>query len=157
MGKLSSILTVFMFINIIGYLLMAAAIEEGFRSEEALGDFSGSQSFLGSLYTPVSYTDETGQHTIFVPRGTPGVTDNSTIVGSIPQQTPSSLIQAGISFVDRIFVVFGFIRVVLGVLLFPVALATYIGLPYQIAMLFIVPLLILYLIGFMDLISGGNN
>jgi hypothetical protein len=134
-------------INIIGYLLMAAAIEEGFSTSNPFGS---SETFLGRLYTPTTY----GDNTIFVLNATGG---QGTVVGSVPTETPTSLIQAGISFVDRIFVMFGFIKTILAVLVFPVALFTYLGLPYQIAMLFIAPLTFLYIIGLFDLLSGGNN
>lgn len=156
MGKISSILIIFVFINIIGYLLMSAALEDGFGTQGQLAQFNSSQTFLGTIYAPLSYTDSTGTHTTFVLAGTPGGNDN-TIVGSVPTQTPEGFIQQNITFVDRIFAMFAFIRVIIGILLFPIALSAYIGLPYQLTMLFIAPLTLLYIVGFFDLLSGGSN
>lgn len=147
MGKLSSIAILILMINIIGYLLMAASIEEGFASTNPFGS---SETFLGRLYSPTVYQNQT---VYFLNNsGGPG-----TLVGSIPTETPSSLIQQGISFVDRIFVIFSFVKTMLGVLVFPIALFVYLGLPYQLAMLLIPPLTLLYVIGFFDLFSGGSN
>lgn len=145
MGKLSSILLTFLMMNIIGYLLMAAAMEEGFA---AGNPYVGSQTILGTLYTP--YTDA-GGNTVYL------AGNSSAMFGSVPQQPPTSFIQNVGQFIDRIFVIFDFIRVMLAVLLFPIAMITFMGLPYQITMLFIAPLTALYIIGFFDLISGGDN
>lgn len=157
MGKISSIAVTLLMVNIIGYLLMASAIEDGYAASGTLSNFNSSQTFLGTLYAPTTYTDEGGSHTVYTLKGTPGTSDDGSLIGSVPTQTPSSFIQQGIAFVDRIFVIFTFIRVMLGVLFFPLALATYIGLPYQLAMLLLAPLTLLYIVGFFDLISGGDN
>lgn len=145
MGKLSTIALTFLFLNIIGYLLMSAAIEDGFATSNP---FLGENTMLARLYTP--YTDGDG-NTVYL------IGNSSTLYGDVPTETPSSLIQQGISFVDRIFVIFGFIKTMLAMLVFPIALVTFIGLPYQLSMLLLAPLTLLYIVGFFDLISGGDN
>lgn len=145
MGKLSTIAITLLMMNIIGYLLMNAAIDDGFATGNP---YLGSNSILVKIYTP--YQDA-NNNTVYL------IGNSSDIYQSVPTQTPTSLIQQGISFVDRIFVIFTFIKIILGILVFPIALITYMGLPYQLTMLFIAPLTLLYIIGFFDLISGGNN
>jgi len=145
MGKLSSILMVFVFVNVIGYLLMSAAIEEGFATSNP---YVGDDTILGQLYTPYASGDG---GTVYL------IGNNSAAYGSVPTGTPGSFIQQGVTFIDRIFVIFDFIKTLLAVLLFPVALVTFMGLPYQLSMLIMAPLTLLYIIGFFDLISGGSN
>lgn len=144
-GKLSSILITLLMINIIGYLLMGVAIAENFAVSNP---YSGSNTILGTLYTP--YQDMNNE-TVYL------IGNNSGIYDDVPTQTPSSLIQQGISFVDRIFVIFAFIKTILAILVFPIALLDFMGLPYQLSILFLTPLTLLYIIGFFDLISGGDN
>lgn len=144
-GKLSSILITLLMINVIGYLLMGVAIAENYASKNP---YISSNSMLATLYTP--YQDMNND-TVYL------IGNSSSIYGEVPTQTPSSLIQQGISFVDRIFVIFGFIKTILAVLVFPIALLNFMGMPYQLSMLFMTPLTLLYIIGFFDLISGGDN
>jgi len=147
MGKLSSIFLTFLMMNIIGYLLMATAIEEGFATPGS-NVYANSQTLLGTLYSP--YTDASG-NTVYL------AGNNSELFGSVPQNPPQNFITSVGQFIDRIFVIFDFVRIMLAVLLFPIALITFMGIPYQITLLFITPLTALYIIGFFDLISGGDN
>lgn len=145
MGKMSSIFLVFLMMNIIGYLLVSAQIEEGYA---AGNPYFGPQTILGTLYSP--YQDQ-GNNTVYL------AGNSSELFGSVPQNPPLSFVQNLGQFIDRIFVIFAFIRVALAVMLFPIALITFMGLPYQISLLLITPLSGLYIFGFFDLISGGDN
>ena len=145
MGKISSVLIVFMMVNTIGYILMASAIEDGFA---VTNPYLGEGNLLTMLYSPTSGPD--GQ-IIYA------IGNNSEVYSSIPQSPPAYFLQQVGVFIDRIFVVFDFIRIMFAVLLFPVALITFMGLPWQLTQIFLVPLSLIYLIGFIDLISGGSN
>lgn len=145
MGKISSIFVLLLMINIVGYVLMTAMVEEGVA---AGNPYVADNSLLVKFYTPA--TTDLNQ-TIYV------LDNGSTLYQNVPQETPTSLIQQGISFVDRIFILFGFVQVILGVLLFPIALISFMGLPWQLAMIFFTPLTILYILGLIDLFSGGSS
>jgi hypothetical protein len=108
---------------------------------------------LVKLYTPVAVPETEGTQAGM----TYVVGEDSPLYMSIPQSTPSSFIQQGISFVDRVFALFGFIQVLVGVLLFPAALLSFMGLPWQILTLLIPALTGLYVFGLIDIISGGDS
>lgn len=149
MGKLSSTFTILLMFNIIGFILMSAALEEGFA---ASNPFVDQDSLLVSLYSPVSFTDSQGTHTVYFSG------NNSQLYGAIPQQPPTSFIENVGQFIDRIFVLFAPLRILIGILVFPIALITYLGIiPWQISQLVLVPLFTIYLLGFLDLLSGGDN
>lgn len=145
MGKISTIFIFLLMINIVGYILMTAMVEEGL----AVGNpYVTNNTLLVKFYSPQVLGEG---DTIYV------LTNDSDLVVGLPQGTPESFIQEGITFVDRIFILFGFLRTIIGVILFPVALITFMGLPWQLAMLFFTPLMGLYILGIIDLLSGGNS
>lgn len=145
MGKLSATFTLLLMINVVGYILMYGVISEGLASTNM---YSGEDSLLLSLYTPKVLSDNS---TIFV------LDNESNLYQAVPQQTPSSLIQEGVTFVDRIFVIFGFVQIIIGVLFFPVALVSFMGLPWELSMLLFAPLTLLYVLGLIDLLTGGQS
>lgn len=145
MGKVSGIFILLLMINIIGYILMSGMVDEGVAEGNP---YVTSNTLLVKFYTPVA--DGSGE-TVYV------LDNRSGLYTNVPQNTPSSLIQEGISFVDRIFILFGFIQVILGVILFPIALISFMGLPWQLSMMFFPPLMALYILGIIDLVSGGDS
>lgn len=149
MGKLSSVFTILLMFNIIGFLLMSAAIEEGFSTSN---NFIDRDSLLVQLYSPVTFTDASGEHTVYFSG------NSSTLYNAVPQQPTTSFIENVGQFIDRIFVLFAPLRILIGILVFPVALIAYMGiLPWQLSQLVLVPLFSLYILGFLDLLSGGDN
>jgi len=145
MGKISSIFVLLLMINIVGYVLMNGMVEEGLADGNP---YVTSNSLLVKFYTPVADGDG---NTVYL------VNNESGLYEKVPQNTPSSLIQEGLTFVDRIFILFGFIQTILGVILFPIALISFMGLPWQMSMLFFPPLMALYILGIIDLLSGGDS
>lgn len=145
MGKLSSIFVFMLMINIVGYIMLSGMVEEGVASGNS---YLTENTLLVKFYTPV--LDGDGQ-TVYM------LSNQSALYTNVPQNTPSSLIEEGITFVDRIFVLFGFIQAILGTILFPIALISFMGLPWQMSMLFFLPLMSLYILGIIDLLSGGNS
>lgn len=144
MGKISSIFVLLLMFNIVGYILMGAMIAEGMATGNA---YAGPNSLLESFYTPLNQSG----NAIYV------LSNESALFENVPQQTPSSFIQQGISFVDRIFILFGFVQTILGVILFPIALLSFMGLPWEMTMLIFGPLMGLYILGIIDLLSGGDS
>jgi len=145
MGKLSSVFILLLMINIVGFILMGGMIEEGLASGNP---YITENSLLVKLYSPAN-TDDGG--TTYI------LNNESALYSNVPQQTPSSFLQEGLSFVDRIFILFGFVQTILGVLLFPIALISFLGIPSQLATLLFPPLVALYILGIIDLFSGGNS
>lgn len=143
-SKLSALFIFFLMVNIVGYILMAGAVDDGLA---AGNPYVSANSLLTTFYSSATVDGET----VYV------LDNSSALFSNVPQETPSSFIQEGISFVDRIFIMFGFIKVLLGVVLFPIALISFLGLPWQLSMLLFPPLATLYLFGLIDLISGGSS
>lgn len=148
MGKASTLAITLLMINIVGYLLMSAAIEGGYA---AGNNFAGQNSLLATLYTPETASNDPGNHTIYVL----GV--NSTLAQGIPQTLPQTYIQNIGQYIDRIFVIFGFFRTIIGIAFFPAALMDYMGLPWQLNMLIFTPIVLLYIMGLIDILSGGDS
>ena len=153
MGKLSTVTIILLMINIIGTLLVTAQNDMGYQVENP---FIGTDTILGRLYSSQTYTDANGveQRTYVISGTSSPYTDAS---NGLPTSTPTSLLQQGVTFIDRIFVIFAPLRLLVGILVFPVAVLGYLGLYMPIALLFLAPLTLLYFFGFIDLISGGNN
>lgn len=145
MGKISAVFILLLMIDIVGYILMTSAVDEGLA---AGNPYITQNSLLTTFY---SQTTLGSGEVVYV------LDNESALYTNVPQETPSSLIQEGISFVDRIFILFGWVKALLGVILFPIALISFMGLAWQLSMLFFLPLMGLYIIGFIDLLSGGNN
>ncbi|MBR9702740.1 hypothetical protein GOV10_01770 [Candidatus Woesearchaeota archaeon] len=143
-SKLSAIFIFFLVVNIIGYILMTSAVDEGLADNNP---YIADNSMLKTFYSS-SVSDN---QTIYI------LDNNSALFVAVPQETPSSFIQENISFVDRIFILFGFLKTILGVVLFPIALISFLGLPWQLSMMFFPPLITLYIFGIIDLITGGNS
>lgn len=144
MGKISTIFVFLLMINIVGYILMSGMVEEGLAEGNP---YVTTNTLLTKFYTPVNQSG----NVVYV------LNNESGLYGNVPQETPSSLIQEGISFVDRIFILFGFVKTILGVILFPIALLSFMGLPWQLSMLVFPPLMALYILGIIDLLSGGDS
>lgn len=142
MGKVSSIIIALLMVNIIGFLLMSEYVP---NSENV---YIQENSLLQKLYTPMEDGDG---NTLFV------VGEGSELYGSVPQEPPESFIENVGQFIDRIFILFDFIRVILGVLVFPIALISFLGIPWQLSMLLFPPLTLLYVLGLIDIFSGGNS
>lgn len=145
MGKLSGIFVFLLMINVVGYILMSGMVEEGVAEGNP---YVTDNSLLVKFYTPVA--DGSGNIVYLL-------NNQSGLYGQVPQNTPSSLIQEGVTFVDRIFILFGFIQTLLGVILFPIALISFMGLPWQMSMMFFPSLMALYILGIIDLLSGGES
>ena len=146
MGKLSGIFIFLLMVNIIGYILMSGMVEAGIADDNM---YVSDNSMLTTLYSPAT----TGVNdTVYI-------LDNETsaLILGVPTSTPTSLIQQGLTFVDRIFVLFDFVRVMLGVLLFPIALISFMGIPWQLSMMLFPALTALYALGMIDLLSGGSS
>ena len=143
-SKLSAIFIFFLMVNIIGYILMTSAIDEGLADNNP---YIAANSMLTTFYSSAVSDNQT----IYI------LDNNSALFTSVPQETPSSFIQENISFVDRIFILFGFLKTILGVVLFPMALISFLGLPWQLSMMFFPPLVTLYIFGIIDLITGGSS
>lgn len=145
MGKLSSVFVFLLMINIVGFILMSAQVELGLAANNP---YISENSLLTTFYSPVEDGDGNTQYV---------VGNGSALYGAIPQEPPESFFDSVGQFIDRIMVMFGFVRVMLGVALFPIALISFMGLPWQLSMLIFPPLMALYMIGFMDLFGGGDN
>jgi len=143
-SKLSAIFIFFLVVNIIGYILMTSAVEEGLADSNP---FIADNAMLTTFYS----NSTSGGHTIYM------LDNNSELLRNVPTETPSSFIQENVSFVDRIFILFGFLKVILGVVLFPIAMISFLGLPWQLSMMFFPPLTTLYIFGIIDLLTGGNS
>lgn len=149
MGKLSGVAMILLMFNIIGYLLVSVQVAMGYATSNP---FLSQETIIGRLYVP---TQDINNQTVYLISGTSTVYTDPT--NGLPQTTPPSLVQQGITFIDRIFVIFAPLRMLLGILVFPVAFVGYLGLPYALTMLLIAPLTLLYFFGFIDLITGGSN
>lgn len=142
MGKLSSIFLILMMVNVVGYIVFADYVAT------AENPYIANSVILNTLYEPVVSPDG---GTVYLP------TQDSQLGASIPDAPPESFIESAGAFIDRIFTVFDFLRAILAVLAFPVALVGFMGLPWQLSMLTIVPLTVIYVFGFIDLLGGGDN
>lgn len=146
MGKMSASFIWLLSINIIGFILMTAMVEDGLATGNS---FEADNSLLTTFFTPS--VDLESNDTFYI------LDNTSALFGSIPQQPPESFIENFGQFIDRIFILFDFVRILLGVVLFPILLISFLGLPWQLSMMFFPPLIAMYLFGFMDLFSGGDN
>jgi len=149
MAKLSSNFMFLLTINIIGFILMSAIVDEGLATDN---NYAQENSLLEKFMTPKTVLDTDG-----VNRSTYVLDNSSNMFIAIPQQPPESFIENFGQFIDRIFIMFDFVRIMLGVLLFPILLMSFMGLPWQLSLMFFPPLIAMYMFGFMDLFSGGDN
>lgn len=148
-GKISVIFVTLLMINIVGYLLMNSMVAEGIAEANP---YVTENTLLVKFFSPVEVAAAGGgTNTIYM------MDNNSALFGSVPLEPPESFLSGVGDFIDRIFVLFGFLRTILGVVLFPVALVSFMGLPWQLAMLFFPPLMVLYILGLIDLFSGGDS
>lgn len=145
MGKLSGAFIVMLSINIIGHIILSGAVADGL----AAGDpYLSDNSLLVSLYAPV---DDGVGGTVFL------ASEGSVLGGSVPSNPPDEFSSGSATFIDRVLVVFSFIGALLAALAFPVALVSFMGLPSDLALLLFAPLTTIYILGFVDLFSGGNS
>jgi len=142
MGKLSAVAMILLMVNIVGYIVFTDFVPT------SQNPYIQNNVLLTTLYAPVSSPDG---GTVYLP------TNSSAITGTIPQSPPERFIANTGAFIDRIFVVFDFVRLMIGIVAFPVALISFMGIPWQLATIFFPPLMLLYVIGFIDLFGGGDN
>ena len=143
MGKLGVALLFILMIDVVGFLAFTAAAEEGVGIGSG---WAGNNTMLQMFYTP---TTDASNHTIYM------IQNDSVFYQSVPVE-PGEGFSTG-SFIDRIFVLFKFLRFILVGLLVPVQLVMLLGIPYQLTMLLIVPLCLFYVLGIIDIVSGGNS
>lgn len=148
MGKLSHLTMILLFISIVGFIYFTdAAVEQNpFITENAV---------LAKLYTPSS-----ANLTLIpgAPMSTYRVGEDSLLAQSIPTEPPDNFIESAAQFIDRIFVLFAFIRVMLAFLFVPAALfSTALALPWELTLLLGVPISTLYVIAIIDLFGGGDQ
>lgn len=158
MGKISSIFILLLVINIIGYILLsdyvdAYPITAGEYNGELLKD-NPMLSLYGTAQREGNTTYElTSNSSMYVNACGSG---NSGINGT-NCAPPSGFLTGAFTFIDRIFILFGWIRAVIAIALFPVALLSLLGLPWQLTMLLGVPLATLYIFGIIDLFSSSGT
>lgn len=145
MGKLSGAFILMLSINIIGHILLSNAVVDGLASGNP---YIESNTLLVSLYAP---TNDGSGDSVYL------ATSGSTLGGSVPADPPDEFSTGSASFIDRILVVFSFIGALLTALAFPVALISFMGLPWELSLLLFAPLGTIYIMGFIDLFSGGNS
>jgi hypothetical protein len=142
MGKISAVAMILLMVNIVGYIVFADFVPN------SQNPYITNNVMLTTLYSPVQSPDG---GTVYLPG------NSSAITQTIPTTLPERFIANAATFIDRIFVVFDFVRLMLAVLAFPIALVSFMGLPWQMSMLLFPPLTLLYIIGFIDLFGGGDN
>lgn len=148
MGKVSSILILLLMINLIGYILLVDYVDAYPTAQTSKEQLLQDNPLLG-LYT--SRTDTSGNTTY-------DITSNSSIYGGTTFTTPPDSYLSGVAtFIDRIFIMFGWIRAVIGIAAFPVTLLSILGLPWQLSMLLGVPLATLYILGIIDIFSSSGT
>lgn len=147
MGKLSSVMMFLLMVNIIGYIVLASAGQD-------TSSFVGQDALLSKLYTPpADLHPVSGSQSATFTLG-----DSTGLAGSVPQEAPDTFFSATGQFLDRIFALFSFIRVVIAFLFVPAALFGYgLALPWEITLLLGVPLATLYVVGLIDLVGGGDS
>lgn len=149
MGKISGIFVFLLMINIIGYVLTAGAIQDGVAFS-ACGTFDDDSTLLKKFYSSKVLVEDNS--TVYF------LENESVLAGAVPQNTPDSFTTEGISFVDRIFILFGFVQIIFSVILFPLYFMSFtMCFPPIISMLLFLPLMALYLLGLIDLLSGGSS
>lgn len=141
-GKISGILILLLMINIIGYIEFTDFVSD------SQNPYITNNLLITTLFDP--YISPDGG-TVYLPG------EDSALGASIPRTPSESFIEAVGGFIDRIFALFEFIRTMVAVLSMPIVLISFLGLPWQLAMLLFPPLATLYAIGFIDLLGGGDN
>lgn len=148
MGKLSYITIFLLMVNIIGFIYLTDASVES-------NPYVSSNSVLSRLYTPPegSAAPAPGEVTTTYTLG-----ESSSIAGSIPTEPPDNFIESTAQFIDRIFILFDFVRVILAFLFVPAALFSFaLALPWELTMLLGLPIATLYVIGIIDVYGGGDS
>lgn len=148
MGKASALAITLLMINIVGFLLMDAAVQEGYA---AGNPYITQNSLLTTLYSAKTDISAGANQTIYE------LNNESALAQGVPSTLPQTYIQNLGQFIDRIFVIFGFFRTLIGIAFFPAALVSYLGLPWQLSMLLFPPIALLYLMGLIDILSGGDS
>lgn len=148
MGKISSIFIFLLMVNVIGYILLADYASTNQWAGSVSQQLIRGDNPLLSLYS--QSTDVNGNLQL-------NVDNTSGLFQSVPTTPPTNFVQGTAVFIDRIFILFGFVRAILGVALFPVTLLSILALPWQLSLLLAVPLSALYILGLIDLFSGGNS
>jgi hypothetical protein len=147
MGKLSTIMIFLLMINIVGYIVLTQA-------GDANNPYITGNSILKTLYTaPANVTPTSGAVSpTFALDSSTGLSE------SVPTEGTDSFFSSATNFIDRILVVFKFIRVIFAFLFVPAVLFGYgLALPWEATLLLGVPLATLYIVGIIDLIGGGDS
>lgn len=145
MGKLSGAFMLMLAINIIGHILLSNAVVDGLAEGNP---YIASNSLLVSLYAP---TEDANGNSVYL------ASSGSVLGGSVPDDPPDEFSSGSATFIDRILIVFSFVGALLAALAFPVALVSFMGIPTELALLVFAPLTTIYILGFVDLFSGGNT
>lgn len=145
MGKLSGAFMLMLSINIIGHILLSNAVVDGLADGNP---YLADNSLLVSLYAP---TEDSSGGSVYL------ASSGSVLGGSVPDDPPDEFSSGSATFIDRILIVFSFVGALLAALAFPVALVSFMGLPTELSLLLFAPLTTLYILGFVDLFSGGNT
>lgn len=151
MAKLASVFILLLCVNIIGYVLLSDFV--GSENMSANGNFSTMRADL--LNNPLMRLYDTAED----PSGNAivGVGQNSSIFVTVPTAPSEGFFSGVFTFIDRILVLFGWVRAILGIALFPVTLLSMLLIPWQLSLLLAVPLATVYIMGIIDLFSGGGT
>jgi hypothetical protein len=137
MGKLSVLIVFLLLLNSLGYMVVKTEVSEN-------NQFVMDSTPLARFYV------ERGD-------GAYGVSEEGDLYGSIPTQASDDILSGILNFVDRILTLFKFIRTVIEFILVPGTLFAIMGMPWQLAMLLEIPFVMLLVLGFIDLLGGGDS
>jgi uncharacterized membrane protein len=148
MGKISGLLIFMLMVNLLGYVLLSDYVDAyPATAGESKAALTANNPLLG-LY---------GERTLPDGNKTYDLTENSSLYSQTPTTPPENFLSGVAVFIDRIFIMFDWIRAIIGVALFPVAMLAMLGLPWQLSMLLGVPLATLYILGIIDLFSSSGT
>lgn len=148
MGKTSSIFILLLMVNVIGYVLLTDYVDAyPLTAGESIHTLVNNNALL-ALY---------GTEKMDLNVTTYEVKNDSLIYTSVPTVPDESFFSTVGSFIDRIFILFGFIRTFLAIALFPITMISLLGLPWQLSMLLGIPLATLYIFGIIDIFSSSGT
>lgn len=149
MGKTAGLLIVMLMINLIGYIALTDYVD-AYPADKV-------ENKMNSLMNNNPLMRLYGSSTLPDGNVTYDLTSNSTLYAGIPTGPPEGYLSGAFTFIDRIFILFDWVRAIVAIGLFPVTLLSLIGLPWQLAMLLGIPLATLYVLGIIDIFSGGGT
>lgn len=148
MGKISGLLIFMLMVNLIGYVVLTDYVDAYPETAGLSKTALVTNNPLLGLY---------GTHTTVDGNLTYDMTNSSSLYAKTPTTPPQNFVSGIAVFIDRIFIMFDWIRAIIAIALFPVTMLTMIGLPWQLSMLLGVPLATLYILGIIDLFSSAGT